>query len=101
MEVGGCWFIDAWAVMDGFVFASQRASETILAKRTVFVAPPEFEPMPVGKISTALRATRGAFQRGFRSVEGDEIAFSSIEEVIDLVRRAYLAAGLGYDPTGG
>lgn len=95
------WFVDAWAVFDGFLFASERRRNSIDAKRTIFVAPPEFEPMPIGKISTALRATRNSFQVGFRTPNGEEIEFSSISQIVELARRAYLASGLGHEPIGG
>jgi hypothetical protein len=52
----------------------------------------------VGRISTALRAQRSGFQDGFHDVEGDEIAFDTIEQVRDIVRRAYLGGGLGPTP---
>lgn len=89
------WFIDAWAVHDGKVFASRRPADSIRAAATVFMSVPDLEPLPVGRISTALRATRSGFQEGFRDAGGAEIPFDSLVQVRDLVRRAYLAAGLG------
>jgi hypothetical protein len=91
------WFIDAWAVHDGKVFASRRASESIAANATVFMSVPDLEAVPVGRISTALRATRSGFQEGLRTHDHDlaEIPFTDLRQVRDLVRRAYLAAGLG------
>jgi hypothetical protein len=94
------WYIDAWAVHDGRVFASRRlpSSEPQYvqsAGSTVFMSVPDLQAVPVGRISTALRATRSGFQEGFRDAEATEIAFESLAQVRDLVRRAYLAAGLG------
>jgi len=91
------WFIDAWAVHDGKVFASRRPPESIAADATVFMSVPDLEAIPVGRISTALRATRGGFQEGLRTNDSDlaEIPFNDLRQVRDLVRRAYLAAGLG------
>jgi len=91
------WFIDAWAVHDGKVFASRRPPESIAADATVFMSVPDLEAVPVGRISTALRATRGGFQEGLRANDNDlaEIPFKDLRQVRDLVRRAYLAAGLG------
>jgi hypothetical protein len=91
------WFIDAWAVHDGKVFASRRPAESINADATVFMSVPDLEAVPVGRISTALRATRSGFQEGLRTNDDDaaEIPFDDLRQVRDLVRRAYLAAGLG------
>lgn len=91
------WFIDAWAVHDGKVFASRRFRESIAADATVFMSVPDLEAVPVGRISTALRATRSGFQEGLRTNDNDlaEISFNDLRQVRDLVRRAYLAAGLG------
>jgi hypothetical protein len=96
-EVGKAWFIDAWAVHDGRVFASRRLPESISADATVFMSVPDLEPVPVGRISTALRATRSGFQEGLRTNDSDlaEIPFENLRQVRDLVRRAFLAAGLG------
>jgi hypothetical protein len=91
------WFIDAWAVHDGKVFASRRPPESTDADATVFMSVPDLEAVPVGRISTALRATRGGFQEGLRTNDSDlaEIPFKDLRQVRDLVRRAYLAASLG------
>jgi hypothetical protein len=91
------WFIDAWAVHDGRVFASRRRPEKISADATVFMSVPDLEPVPVGRISTALRATRSGFQEGLRTNDSElaEIPFENLRQVRDLVRRAFLAAGLG------
>jgi hypothetical protein len=91
------WFIDAWAVHDGKVFASRRPPESTAADATVFMSVPDLEAVPVGRISTALRATRGGFQEGLRTNDSDlaEIPFDDLRQVRDLVRRGYLAADLG------
>jgi len=91
------WFIDSWAVHDGKVFASRRPPESTDADATVFMSVPDLEAVPVGRISTALRATRGGFQEGLRTNDGDlaEIPFDDLRQVRDLVRRGYLAADLG------
>jgi hypothetical protein len=91
------WFIDAWAVHDGKVFASRRPPESIAADATVFMSVPDLEAVPVGRISTALRATRSGFQEGLRTNDDNraEIPFTDLRQIRDLVRRAYLAAGLG------
>jgi hypothetical protein len=90
-----CWFIDAWAVRDGAAFASNREPDSIEATNTVFLSVPALEPIPVGRITTALSATRYCFQEGFRDENGREIGFDNLAQVRELVRRAYLASGLG------
>ncbi len=94
------WVIDAWAVHDGKVFASRRPLDSIDADVTVFLSVPDLEAVPVGRISTALRAVRSGFQAGLRDAEGNEIAFSNLGQLRALVSRAYLAAGLGPEAPG-
>jgi hypothetical protein len=89
------WCVDAWAVRDGAAFASRREAEAREAENTVFIAVPDLEPVPVGRRSTALSATRRNFQTGLRNLDGTEIAFESLEQIAELVRRGFLAAGLG------
>ncbi|MEU2200316.1 hypothetical protein [Isoptericola sp. NPDC019482] len=89
------WHLDAWAVEDGRAFASRRAPESISSRSEVFLAVPDLEPVPVGGLATALRATRSGFQDGLRDDEGVEISFDTFEEVRDVVRRGFLAGGLG------
>ena len=92
------WFIDSWAVLDGLAFASERGSNPIEAETTVFLTVPDLEPVPVGRISTALRAQRASFQDGFRDDTGEEFAFESLDQIREVVRRAYLGGGLGPTP---
>jgi hypothetical protein len=92
------WYIDAWSVWDGLAFASERMADTIQSSATVFLSVPDLEPIPVGRISTALRATRASFQDGFHDESGSEFGFVDLEQVREVVRRAYLGGGLG--PSG-
>lgn len=94
------WRLDAWAVRDGAAFASRRNSDSLDAENTVFIAVPDLEPVPVGRLSTALSATRRNFQDGFRDTEGNEIAFDNLDQVVELVRRGFLAGGLGPNGSG-
>ena len=94
------WFIDAWAVLDGYAFASLRPPKSIDAEVIFFVAPPYFEPEPVASLATALAATRGHFQEGFRDAEGAEIGFATLDQVIEAIRRGYRAGGLDLDGGG-
>ena len=90
------WYIDAWSVIDGYAFASARPPDSLEAVATFFVCPPYFEPEPVASLATALAATRGHFQEGYR-IEGAEVPFDSAEQVVEAVRRAYRAGGLDID----
>jgi len=89
------WRFDAWAVRDGLAFVSDRNGEALEARGTVFMSVPDLEPVPVGRISTALRATRANFQDGFRNNLDEEFAFETLEQVQEVIRRGYLASGLG------
>lgn len=89
------WYVDTWSVLDGRLFASVRPPESIDASSTVFLAVPDLEPIPVGRISTALHACRSGFQEGLRGEDGAEIPFRGLDEIRALVRRGYLGGGLG------
>jgi hypothetical protein len=94
------WYIDAWSVIDGYAFASLRSPDSLDAEVTFFVGPPYFEPEPIASLATALAATRGGMQAGFR-VEGAEVAFFSLQQIVETVRRAFRAGGLDIDGTPG
>lgn len=89
------WYIDSWAVLDGLAFVSRRAADSVEAEDTVFFSVPDLEPIPIGRISTALRAQRASFQDGFRDADGNELALETLEQVREVIRRAYLGGGLG------
>lgn len=94
------WHFDSWAVLDGQAFVSNRSADSINAKATVFLSVPDLEPVPIGRISTALRAQRACFQDGFRNTDtGEEFAFDNLEQVREVIRRAYLGGGLAPVPT--
>jgi hypothetical protein len=101
MGVSMSWYIDSWAVRDGLAFASYRpANNMSRAERTVFISVPGLDAVPVGRVSTALWATRANFQRGLHTEEGEEIGFTTLQTVRELVRRGYLAGGIGPGPVG-
>lgn len=99
------WYVDAWSVYDGAAFATRRQPQdgdqqgaaVDEGANTVFVCVPDLQPVPVGRRSTALSACRRNFQYGLTSAGGSEIAFDDLQQVIELVRRGYLAGGLGPD----
>jgi hypothetical protein len=92
------WCFDSWAVLDGLAFVSFRKPETIDSETTVFLSVPDLEPVPIGRISTALRAQRAGFQDGFRSPNGREFEFENLEQIKEVIRRAYLGGGLAPVP---
>jgi len=102
VELTPRWHVEAWAVRDGMAFASFRPTNDIRrTERTVFIGVPGLEAVPLGRVSPALWATRVNFQDGFHNEDGDEIGFASLAEVKELVRRGYLAGGIGPGPGGG
>ncbi len=98
------WYIDAVDARAGLAFASCRSADLgndqpdtdILA---VHIAAPDFRVETVASRAIALAATRGSFQLGF-FIEDDELAFGSLGDVVEFVRRIY-AAGGGGDGDGG
>jgi hypothetical protein len=102
------WYIDSWAPRDGIAFASLRAAIGLhedarsaewlrSVERTVSLRPPNWEVIDA-QMATALHAERFEFQRGFFSAANAEIAFASLDEVVEVIRRAYVAAGGDIDP---
>jgi len=73
-------------------------SRPSVARTLSTLSVPDLKPIPVGRISTALRAQRASFQDGFRDAAGNEIAFETLDQVREVIRRAYLAGGLGPAP---
>jgi hypothetical protein len=99
------WFLESWSVPEGCAFAVHRNYTLNGAMRSyldppdhvIYVCPPHFVPTPAG-YATALAAARARFQEKFVDEHGEEVAFDTLEQVIELVRRAYLAAGAGGAP---
>lgn len=96
------WFIDTWSPRDGVAFASYRsvtptdpdkhADWTKEFERTVCLRPPNWEAIDV-RPATSLRAERLTFQRGFFSTAQAEVEFETLEDLVEVLRRAYVAAG--------
>jgi hypothetical protein len=101
MEINSKWHIDSWAVYDGIAFASLRAPNSIKTGATVFLSVPDLEPIPVGRISTALRAQRNCFQDRFCDGQGNEFSFETLSQVQETIRRGYLSGGLSSNPGAG
>jgi hypothetical protein len=98
------WFIDGLDARAGLAFTSLRApdlttDEPALDLPGVFIAPPTFRPETVSSRALAFAATRGPFQYGLFIAER-EVAFPSLDAVIEFVRRVYLRGG-GGDAAGG
>lgn len=94
------WYIDAWCPLDGLAFASRRRSilheeiskQSLKAEEIIYLCPPFFEPEQIGSLATALGATRGHFQTGFY-IGQQEVAFPTIDVVIETVKRVYHGGG--------
>ncbi len=96
------WYVDAWSVLDGVAFASVRPPGAAEAEVSVLMAPPDWSPVALARLSTGLAAgRRGHFQERLYGRNEEEIAFPSLGVLRELVRRAYLAGGLGLDNPGG
>jgi hypothetical protein len=98
------WFIDALDARAGLAFTSLRDSDLLtqapeLDVPSVFIAPPTFRPETVSSRALAFAGTRGPFQFGLFIAER-EVAFPSLDAVIEFVRRVYLRGG-GGDAAGG
>jgi hypothetical protein len=98
------WFIDSIDARAGLAFTSLRTSDLVTQDAAldlpgVFIAPPTFRPETVSSRALAFAATRGSFQYGL-FVAQREVAFPSLDAVIEFVRRAYLRGG-GGDAAGG
>jgi hypothetical protein len=64
---------------------------------TVMLHPPSWDPVAVANPSTALRALAHGFQHRLYDEEG-EVAFRTLDEVKEVVRRGYTGGGLGFNP---
>lgn len=92
------WYLDAWSVRDGMAFASRRGpGERRTGRSCVYLTVPGLEPEPVPSTAAALWADRAGFQPGLYDFERREIEFESLEQIREVVRRGYLAGGIGPD----
>jgi hypothetical protein len=114
--MGLSWVIDSWAPLDGVVFASKRKPEPfeappfagspawLDAETTVHISPPDWRPVSISRLATALAASRGPLQAGFWSAPDgrtpQEVQFKNLEELIEFARRVFVAAGAGMDSSG-
>jgi hypothetical protein len=99
------WFIDGLDARAGLAFTSMRTpdlldEEPVLDLPGVFIAPPTFRPETVSSRALAFAGTRGSFQYGL-FIADREVAFPSLDAVIEFVRRAYLRGGGGEAAGGG
>lgn len=91
------WFIDALDARGGLAFASHRLpdlQEEIedVEAPAVHLSAPSFAPEPLASRATGLSAARAGFQFGL-FVEGVEVGFEELDDLINFVRRAYGASG--------
>ena len=88
----GGWFIDALDADGGIAFASFRRLDGDGEEHAVVVTPPYFHPSPVSHRAISL----GAINRGAQSgvyVDGREVAFESLDQLVEFVRKAYFGGG--------
>lgn len=107
------WRIDTLDSRGGLVFTSFRPSDLnvdetlapqdmmVLEDRpAISIGPPDFKPESVSSRAIGLAAGRGAFQFGL-FVDGNEVGFESLTDVVEFVRRGYLSGVGGDGPDGG
>ena len=98
------WFVDALDARAGLAFASFRAPDLAADlpdtnALAVYIAPPDFRPETLSSRAAGLAATRASFQTGL-FLEESEIGFPVLDDLIEFVRRLYVAGG-GGDGAGG
>lgn len=99
------WYIDTLDARGGIAFASYRDSESAEvdgyhdALSSVFVSAPSFSAEPLVHRATSLAAGRGVFQEGL-FLDGREVPFANLSDVIAFVARIYGSSG-GGDGAGG
>jgi hypothetical protein len=101
------WRFDAWDSRAGLAFVSYRPADNYqqayldLDIPTVFIGPPAFQPEQLASRAVALAACRGTFQQGLFA-EGSELGFGQLSEIIEQIRRAYIAgSALDHGDDGG
>ncbi len=98
------WHLDALDARAGLAFASNRDADLSgdlldMQALAVFIAAPDFTPETLASRATGLAATRGSLQLGLFLEEG-EVAFATLDDVVEFVRRCYLAGGGGDGAAG-
>ncbi|MGW9945415.1 hypothetical protein J2W92_000730 [Rhizobium leguminosarum] len=103
MVEGVWWYIDALDTTAGSAFASYRNADLMdveeLSEPAYYLQAPFFRPEPVASRALAFAATRAEHQLGLFDAK-QEVAFASLEDLTEFVRRAYVASG-GGDGAGG
>ena len=104
------WRIDTLDSRGGLGFTSFRPSDLVLNDTqeptmlvdvpAISIGPPDFRPESVSSRAVGLAAGRGAFQIGL-FIDGEEVAFASLVDVVEFVRRCYLTGTGGDGPDGG
>lgn len=96
------WFVDSLDAKGGIAFAAFRPADLARGEPdasipAVRVAAPGFRPQAVSSRAVGLAASRGVFQLGV-AVDGRELGFAALDDLVDFVRRVYVARGGGADP---
>jgi hypothetical protein len=99
------WYLDALDARGGLAFASYRPADLggtdISADLpAVFVEPPHFRVVHVPNRTLGLAASRRTFQLGM-FLDGEEVPFGTLDDVVEFARRCYMrsAGGDGPDST--
>lgn len=99
------WYIDCLDPVGGLCFAARRPADlmngrdTDLSLPAVHIGPPAFEPEMVSSRAIAMAAAAGPFQHGLL-LDGQEVAFHSLDALVEFVRRSYLSGGRGDSAAG-
>lgn len=98
------WHLDALDARGGLAFASFRGpdlgAETLdMDAPGVFVGAPDFRPETVASRGTGLAAARGSLQLGL-FYDGTEVGFETLDDLVEFVRRCYIAGGGGDGAAG-
>lgn len=98
------WRIDSLDARAGLAFASWREADLSggaprLDRDAVFLSPPAFSPEVLGSRAIGFGAARGQAQLGV-FLDGEELAFATLEALTEFVRRLYMGSG-GGDAGGG
>ncbi len=91
------WFVDSIDRRAGIAFAVETPSDLYSEtdeRAICFIAPPDFEPQPIASRALALGASKQGAEPGVL-VDGVNVAFGSLSDIVEFVRRGYGASGGG------
>lgn len=93
------WRFEALDMLAGIAFASYSGPD-VAAEELIALRPPAFDPVPLGRASLGLSATRAYCQAGLM-VGDQEATFPNLDSLREFVRRSYIyGSGSGNGPAG-